>query len=132
MEGLGLTGCKAMFQESLVREIDAAAQMNNHDAETLQAVPVKRSRDREEADEAVPATRSRDREETLEAFPVTRSRVRADTTITTPAVNSIISGDRTTTEHETRTISPELEITRSSGRTFPDNQYRHYKTLVYG
>jgi hypothetical protein len=61
--------------------------MNNHDAETLQAVPVKRSRDREEADEAVPATRSRDREETVEAFPVTRSRVRADTTITTPAAN---------------------------------------------
>ncbi len=28
MEGLGLTGCKAVFQESLVREMDATAQIN--------------------------------------------------------------------------------------------------------
>jgi hypothetical protein len=27
MEGLGLTGCKAVFQESLVREMDATAQI---------------------------------------------------------------------------------------------------------
>jgi hypothetical protein len=96
MEGLGLTGCKALFQESLVREMDATAQMSNYDADTFQAVPETRSRDREEMFQAVPETRSRDRVEAVEAFPLTRSRARADTTITTPAANSIISGDRTT------------------------------------
>jgi hypothetical protein len=57
----------------------------------------------------VPVRLSRDPEEILDAFPVTRSRLRADTTITTPAANGILSSDRTTSEHETRTISPELE-----------------------
>ncbi len=84
MEGLGLMGRKAVFQESLVREMDATAQMDNHDADTFQAVPETRSRDRDEMFQAVPETRSRDRDETLDAFPMTRSRVRVDTTITTP------------------------------------------------
>jgi hypothetical protein len=124
MEGLGLTGCKAVFQESLVREMDATAQVGDHDADTFQAVPDMRSRDRDEMFQevpetrsrvreamfqTVPETRSRDQDKTLDAFPMTRSRVRSDTTITTPAANSILSGDRITTAHETRTISPELE-----------------------
>jgi hypothetical protein len=134
MEGLGLTGCKAVFQESLVREMDATAQMGNHDAEAhqevpetrsrdrdemFQAVPETRSRDRDEMFQAVPETRSRERDETLDAFPMTRSRVRADTTITTPAANSIISGDRTTTEHDTRSISPELENQKIKWKNVP-------------
>ncbi len=134
MEGLGLTGCKAVFQESLVREMDATAQMGNHDADTLQAVPETRSRDQEEMFQAAPETRSRDRDEmfqavpetqsrgrdeTLDAFPMTRSRVRADTIITTPAANSIISGDRTTTDHETRIISPELENQKIKWKNVP-------------
>jgi hypothetical protein len=147
MEGLGLTGCKAVFQESLVREMDATAQMNNHDAETFQSVPEMSSRDRDEMFQSVPETRSRDRDEmfqsvpetrsgdqgeTLEAFPMTRSKVREDTTITTPAANTILSGDRTTTGHNTRTISPELENQPSNGRMFHDNQYRSYRTWGYG
>jgi hypothetical protein len=50
---------------------------------------------------------------------MTRSRVRADTTITTHAANSIISGDRTTTDHETRTISPELENQKIKWKNVP-------------
>jgi hypothetical protein len=142
MEGLGLTGCKAVFQESLVREIDATAQINTQveqggenrrenysipkefvdTAKSYLEVPATRSRDRDEMFQNVSSTRSRnemiqevpdrlsrDPEEILDAFPVTRSRLRADTTITTPAANSILSSDRTTTEHETRTVAPELE-----------------------
>jgi ribosome biogenesis GTPase A len=109
MEGLGLTGCKAVFQESLVREMDATAQMNNHNAEMLQSIPETRSRDQGEMFQSDPETGSRDQGETLEAFPMTRSRLRADTTITTPAANTILSGDRTTTEHDTRTIALELD-----------------------
>jgi hypothetical protein len=104
MEGLGLTGCRAVFQESLVREMDVTAQMGNHYADEFQEDP---------------ETRSRDRDETLDAFPMTRSRVRADTTMTTPAANSIISGDRTTTEHETRTITPELENHKIKWKNVP-------------
>jgi hypothetical protein len=56
MEGLGLTGCRAVFQESLVREMDVTAQMANHNADEFQAEP---------------ETRSRDRDETVDAFPMT-------------------------------------------------------------
>ncbi len=119
MEGLGLTGCKVVFQESLVREMDVSAQMNNHDAEMFQSVPETRSRDREEMFQSVPETRSRDQGETLEAFPMTRSRLRADTTITTSAANTILSGDKTTTEHDTRIISPELENHKIKWKNVP-------------
>jgi hypothetical protein len=126
MEGLGLTGCKAVFQESLVREMDATAQINNHFDEGEESGCGNRSISDEYADAAESyladpgrQTRFRDPDEALEAFPITRSRVRADTTITTPAANSIIFGDRTTTEHETRTISPELENQKIKWKNVP-------------
>ncbi len=100
MEGLGLTGSKGVFQESLARETDATTSMKNHYAENSKNECCGDPGTTDEFDSKA---------ETLEAFPVTRSKVRADTTITTPAANSIISGDRTTSEHEKRTITQELE-----------------------
>jgi hypothetical protein len=89
MEGLGLTGCKGVFQESISRE--HAATIDGPYGP----------------------------QETLEAFPITRSRNRADTTITNPAANSITSGERHTSEHETRTIIPEWENNKIKWKNVP-------------
>ncbi len=89
VEGLGLTGCKEVFQESLARE------------------------------QAATIDEPYDPPETLDAFPATQSRNRDDTTITTPAANSITSGERHTSEHETRTITPEWENHKIKWKNVP-------------
>ncbi len=106
MEGLGLTGCLEVFQESLMREREDTAARHLH------------FKERNEPDCGDPIE-CFDETATLEAFPITRSKLRSDTTISTPAANNIISGERDTGGQETRTITPVLEHNKFRWKNVP-------------
>jgi hypothetical protein len=74
MEGLGLTGCQGVFQESLAREKNEATN---------------RTRRYERIGEL-----DYGESITLESFPVTRSRVRTDTSVSYSVANTIATGER--------------------------------------
>jgi hypothetical protein len=99
MEGLGLTGCLEVFQESIARERDASTIRRKH-YEKLG-----------ELDYGDPVT--------LEAFPITRAQHRADTSVSTPAANNIITGERDISGQETRTITPILDNNRLKWANVP-------------
>ncbi len=84
MEGLGLTGCQEVFQESLAREKEDTAARHLHFKEANEP----------DCSDPIEEYECRDKSATLDAFPVTRARLRADTTVSTPAANNIISGER--------------------------------------
>jgi hypothetical protein len=106
MEGLGLTGCLEVFQESLMREREDTAARHLH------------FKERNEPDCGDPIE-SFDETATLEAYPITRSKLRSDTTISTPAANNIISAERDTGGQETRTITPVLEHNKFRWKNVP-------------
>ena len=64
MEGLGLTGCQEVFQDSLAQAKETSGIVQDYEEGIM----------KEYLD--------------AEAFPVTRSRYRSDTTVSTPAANS--------------------------------------------
>jgi hypothetical protein len=101
MEGLRLTGCQEIFQESHAREKKGSTARRDH----YNSIS--------ELDYGDPIT--------LEAlFPITRSQNRADTpSVSTPSVNAIISGERHTDEHEIGTITPVLENHRIKWKIIP-------------
>jgi hypothetical protein len=99
MEGLGLTGCQAVFQDSLARERESSEIIQDYN-DIVAEEQLKQS-DLNELDQ--------NEDGTAEAFPVTRSRNRSDTRILSPAANTITTGERPNREHETRAVTPVLE-----------------------
>jgi hypothetical protein len=115
MEDLGLTGCKAVFQESLVREMDATAQINTQvklggesgcekysipkefvdTVESYLEVPATRSRDRDEMSQNVSSTRSRN--EMFQEVPVRLSRDPEEILDAFPVTRSRLRADTTIT-----------------------------------
>jgi hypothetical protein len=94
MEGLGLTGCQEVFQDSLAQAKETAGIIQD-----CEDIIMKEHLDQPYYGESIDS----------EAFPITRSRIRSDTTVSTPAANSILSGGREIGGHETRTITPVSE-----------------------
>jgi hypothetical protein len=88
MEGLGLSGCQEVSQDSLSQAKETSGIIQDYEDIIMK--------------EGLEA----------EAFPVTRSQNRSDTTVSTPAANNILSGGREIGRHETRTITPVLENNR--------------------
>jgi hypothetical protein len=99
MEGLGLTGCQGVFQESSAREKNEATSRKRHYEHIG------------ELDYGEPIT--------LEAFPVTRSRSRVDTSVSSPVANSIVTGERSSGGYERGTIIPVLENQRVKWKNIP-------------
>ncbi len=109
MEGLGLTGCQAVFQDSLAREKETAGIIQDYEnivAEELLKLSIKK-----ESDQNV--------EGMTEAFPVKRASNRSDTRILSPAANTITTGERHNREHETRAITPVLEKSKIRWKNVP-------------
>jgi hypothetical protein len=97
MEGLGLTGCQEVFQDSLAQAKETSGIIQDYED-----IIKKEHLDQPYYGESIDS----------QAYPVTRSRNRSDTTVSTPAANSILSGGREVGGHETRTITPVSENNR--------------------
>ncbi len=109
MEGLGLTGCQAVFQDSLAREKETAGIIQDYKnivAEELLKLSIEKESDQND-------------EGTVEAFPVTRASNRSDTRILSPAANTITTGERHNSERETRAITPVLENSKIRWKNVP-------------
>jgi hypothetical protein len=110
MEGLGLTGCQTVFQDSLARERETSEIMQDYD-NIVADEPVKQSNQKEV---------DQNEEGIAEAFPVTRSRNQSDTRILSPAANTITTGERHTSDHETTAITRSWRIAKYDGRMSPN------------
>ena len=105
MEGLGLTGCQEVFQDSLAQAKETSGIIQDYE-DIIK---------KEHVD--------------AEAFPVTRSRNRSDMTVSTPAANNILSGGRESAGHETRTITPVLENSRIRWANVPKQPIPELKDI---
>ncbi len=109
MEGLGLTGCQAVFQDSLARERGTSEIIQDYD--NIVAEEQFKPSDQKEVDQ--------NEDGMVEAFPVTRPRNRSDTGILSPAANTITTGEHHNSEHETRAITPVLENSKIRWKNVP-------------
>jgi hypothetical protein len=109
MEGLGLSGCKAVFQDSIARERETSKIIQDYNNIVAEERTKKSNQNESNQEE----------DGIAEALPVTRSRNRADTCILSPAANTITTGERHNSEHETRAITPVLENSKIRWKNVP-------------